>query len=180
MKLIGKIVIVLFILGALSVLFFTWYVSKHSMDEAKPFDINTPEQQVHILIATQGSAFKDAVVQEVIRQLLPYSYYIKVIDVSVLKTVNESDWAAIVILHTWEYSKPPKEVSSFVDRLNSTGKLVMVSTSGQGTYLLEHVDGITAASKLEEVTAKATEVTMRVKAIVNRGIENINPVSINN
>ena len=43
----------------------TWYFAHYSMDEAKPFEVNAPSAREHVLIATQGSAFKDAVVGKV-------------------------------------------------------------------------------------------------------------------
>jgi CHAD domain-containing protein len=39
-----------------------------------------------------------------------------------LTNVNESEWSAIVILHTWEYDKPQKGARDFV--VNSSSKMV--------------------------------------------------------
>jgi hypothetical protein len=64
-----KKIIVFIILGALSIIFLSWYSAQHSMEEARPMEINDKGLPKRVLIATQGSKFKDAVVQETIGQL---------------------------------------------------------------------------------------------------------------
>lgn len=166
MKFVNKILIVLVILGGISIMFFSWYMVRHSMDEAKVFEVNSAARENHILIATQGSKFKDEVVAQVIRQLPNDLTYIKVIDVSSLPDITENDWHVIVILHTWEYSKPPPVVKSFVDKLSSKDKLIVISTSGDGTYRIKDVDAITSASQLDEVTGKAKEIVLRIEEVL--------------
>lgn len=167
MKLFKKILIVFTILGALSIIFLTWYSAQHSMEEAKLYEINDKGLSQHILIATQGSKFKNAVVEETIGQLKSLPIYIKVMDVGQLTNVNESEWSVIIILHTWEYSKPPKDVSLFLNRVSSKDKIIVLCTSGSGQEKIEGIDGITSASWVEEVTAKAGEIIVRVKSILS-------------
>jgi len=71
------------------------------MDVAESFEVNTPKSEIRVLIATQGSEFKDAVVAGVVDHLKRKGAYIKVIDVSALPQVNENKWNAVVVLHTW-------------------------------------------------------------------------------
>ncbi|GCC50421.1 hypothetical protein SanaruYs_06360 [Chryseotalea sanaruensis] len=144
------------------------------MDEVKEFDVNTREQSNHILIASQGSKFKDEVVAQVIQQLPAGYAYIKVIDVKSLTDIKEENWDVIVILHTWEYAKPPDAVKSFVDNIDDKNKLVMISTSGRGTYLIKDVDGISSASQLDEITNISNEIVQRIQNILKKKPENIN------
>ncbi|MFM9841216.1 MAG: hypothetical protein ACKVOQ_23330 [Cyclobacteriaceae bacterium] len=167
MKLLKKILIIFIIFGALSIIFLTWYSVQHSMEEALPMEINDKGLSQRVLIATQGSRFKNAVVEETIGRLKSLPIYIKVVDVGQLTNVNENDWSAIVILHTWEYSKPQKDASAFVKRASSKNKIVVLSTSGSGKEKMEGVDGITSASVMEEISTKTEQIVSRVKSILN-------------
>jgi hypothetical protein len=141
-----------------------------SMDPAKPFEVNRPEAKEHVLIATQGSAFKDAVVHGVVSQLERRSAYVKVIDIASLKDVREGDWNAIVVLHTWEMDKPPAAAKTFIDRVQARDRLVVLTTSGDGDKHIEGVDAITSASRKAPEMAKAPsyadEIARRVEKIL--------------
>jgi hypothetical protein len=167
MKLIRKTFIVFIILGALSIIFLSWYSAQHSMEEAKPMEINDKGLPQHVLIATQGSKFKDAVIQETIGQLKSLPVYIKVIDVGQLTSINESEWSVIVILHTWEYGKPQKNALDFVMNSTSKNKIVALCTSGSGKEKMEGIDGITSASWPEEVIDSRDKIINRIKSILN-------------
>jgi hypothetical protein len=167
MKLFKKILIVLIILGALSIIFLSWYSAQHSMEEAKPMEINDKGLPQRVLIATQGSKFKDVVVQETIGQLKSLPVYIKVIDVGQLTSINESEWSVIVILHTWEYGKPQKNALDFVINSASKNKIVVLCTSGSGKEKMEGIDGITSASWPEEVIDSRDKIVNRIKSILN-------------
>jgi hypothetical protein len=166
MKLLKKILIVFIIFGALSIIFLTWYSVQHSMEEALPMEINNKGLSQRVLIATQGSKFKNAVVEETIGRLKSLPIYIKVVDVGQLTNVNEGEWSAIVILHTWEYGKPQKDALDFVQRASLKNKIVVLCTSGSGKEKMEGIDGITSASWPEELIASRDRIVTRVKAIL--------------
>lgn len=143
-----------------------WYLATHSMKEAEPFEVNASTQPHHVLVATQGSTYKDTVIQLVIEKLREEPVYIKVVDVSALPGIREGDWTAMVILHTWEYSKPQSHARAFVDSVKSKEKLVVLTTSGEGSYTLNEVDGISSASQLSDASEKAEEITNRIKKLI--------------
>ncbi len=146
--------------------FMIWYKIHYSMTVALPFEVNESSRRDHVLVATQGSEFKDALVRQLVDGLRPDSVYIKVMDVSSLPEVNESDWTVIVIIHTWEMGKPPEAVKTFVDRIANRGKLVVMTTSGDGGYKLPGVDGISSASNPDLISGKAEEILKRVRGIM--------------
>lgn len=166
MKLFKKILIVMLILGVISIIFLAWYWVQHQMDEAHSFEINGREMTQHVLIATQGSKFKDAVVEETINQLKSLPVYIKVIDVSQLATVNEKEWAVIILIHTWEYSKPELNTQAFIDRAQSKWKFIVLSTSGSGEEMIKDVDGISSASIVDDAKIKSDEIVRRVRLLL--------------
>lgn len=146
-----------------------WYRAHYSMTVARSFDVGAPSSAQRVLIATQGSPFKDSLVAGIIQHLRSRSVYISVIDVSALPSVRDSDWAAIVLIHTWEYSKPQADAKAFIDRLPDRRRIVVVTTSGSGKERISGVDAISAASLIRDVPTPLTTVTRRIDALLDGG-----------
>jgi hypothetical protein len=161
-----KILLAVATLIGASIAFAGWYQIHFSMSAARPFEVNDPQSSPRVLIATQGSEFKDAVVAGVVEHLEARAAYVKVIDVSALPGVDVSEWNAIVLLHTWEMRKPPEDVKAFVDRTRNSGKLVVLTTSGSGDFKLDGVDAISSASIIADVPARTADIAARLDAIL--------------
>jgi hypothetical protein len=161
-----KILLAVAVVPVALFLFATWYAVHFSMGTAKTFEVNRPEVREHVLIATQGSAFKDAIVKRVADRLEKRPAYVKVIDVASLGDVREADWNAIVVLHTWEMSKPPAAVKAFVDRAQARDKLVVLATSGEGHQHIQGVDTITSASVMAKAPAQADQMLSRIEKVL--------------
>lgn len=147
-------------------LFLSWYKYHYSMTVAESFEINTPDLPKRVLIATQGSQFKDALVAAVVEELREQPVYIKVIDVSLLAGVDEEDWSAVVVIHTWENWKPQLDAKRFLRRMKMSEKVVVLSTSGSGDEKMEGVDAIAAASVMESVPDYAEVILERLKPLL--------------
>jgi hypothetical protein len=145
----------------------TWYRAHYSMGVARPEDVGRPDAKEQILVATQGSDFKDSVVRGVLARLEPRGARVKVVDVSALPDVREGEWDAIVILHTWEMEKPPPVVAAFASRAKAREKLVVLTTSGNGGRKLDGVDAISTASSTAVVDGKASEVVARIEKVLS-------------
>jgi hypothetical protein len=131
-------------------LFLLWYQYRYSMEVVAPYEVNSPDMPGKVLIATQGSDFKDIITNAVVSQLRSDSIYISVIDVTSLAAVDPRNFDGILIMHTWENWKPPAEVRSFIERTrNDSAKIVVLSTSGEGSYKMEGVDALTGESVIE-------------------------------
>ncbi len=152
-------IIALVVVGFLTI----WFSSSMvRMKETEAYSVNDAALSDRILIASQGSEFKDEVVKKLVNAFDTLPVFIRVIDVSELDGIDEADWSVIVIIHTVEYWKPPKPVLAFLDRTNNRQKLIMLSTSGEGTFELEGIDGISSASRLTEAGEKADEIIERI------------------
>lgn len=133
-------------------LFAAWYQYEYSMDKVYPYQINSPENTHKLLIATQGSDFKDAITSNIINYYQDETIYIKVIDIDGLDDINPDHYSALVIMHTWESWKAPMAVEKFIRRIGeSQQKIVVLTTFGSGTYKMKAVDALTGASKQESV-----------------------------
>jgi hypothetical protein len=144
-----------------------WYRGHYSMTLARPFTAGVTSSAQRVLIATQGSRFKDALVAGLVRHLLSRSVYVSVIDVSGLPGVKASEWTAIVLIHTWEYSRPQADARAFLDRLAERQRVVVVTTSGSGKEAMPGVDAISAASVMGDPPAPLAAVTGRIDALLD-------------
>jgi hypothetical protein len=148
--------------------FLAWYRVHFAMNPVEGFTVNAPSSEQHLLIATQGSAFKDAAVAGVIERLRQRPIFIQVVDVTALTDVDEGDWDAIVVLHTIEYGKAPAAAQAFVDRVGKTGKVVVLSTSGAGDFKIEGIDAISSASRMTDVPGRVHELLARIESLLAR------------
>ena len=147
-----------------------WFVHlhQHRMAHAHAFSAGNAAAPERVLIATQGSAFKDALVAAIIDHLKSREAYVEVIDVSSLPGIEPRDWKAIVIIHTWEFGKPQRDAQAFVQRLHDDHKLIVVTTSGNGREKLDGVDTISGASVASDVQVRAAQISTRLDALLEQ------------
>jgi hypothetical protein len=140
------------------------YLKRHGMAQAQTYERGTPSQPRHVLVATQGSPFKDRLVTTLVAQLEQQPVYVKVIDVGGLGDIDGADWHAIVLVHSWEFGKPPRVVRDFVARLAAPDKVIDVTTSGSGREKLPGVDVISSASVMDKVPELVAQIRLRIDA----------------
>lgn len=155
----GAIIVVMLAFG-------TWYRVHYSMAPARAFEIAGAPSAPRVLIATQGSSFKDSIVAGVVDHLKKRQAHVRVIDIAGLAHESAHDWNAVVVIHTWEMRKPPVAAKAFVDSLTDRRALVVLTTSGAGDFKMAGVDTISAASRMEDVPARVAEVTTKLDAIL--------------
>jgi hypothetical protein len=141
------------------------YRYHESMAVARSFEVNAPELDRRVLIATQGSRFKEAVVDAVVSRLRQRPVYIKVIDLSLLGGVQAAEWSALVVLHTWENWNPQLAAKRFVRRANAPEKVVVLATSDDGEDKMAGVDAITA-TEVEEAPPYAEAILARLEPLL--------------
>ena len=151
---------------ALFFIFTVWYTERYGMDKVASFEINDARLDNRILIATQGSDYKNTIVADVISSFYYDSIYIKIIDVNKLGKETARDWDAMVILHTWEIGVPPQSVTDFVAKVEDKSKLIAVSTSGTGEEYLADIDGISSASLMYEVPNQVQIIVDRINGLI--------------
>ena len=153
--------------------FLTWYKFHYSMDVARSYEVNSPDLERRVLVATQGSAFKDAVVSALIAHLKERQAYIKVVDVSALPGLDEGKWSAIVVIHTWENWKPQADAKAFLERAKDLNKVIVVTTSGRGDFKMDGVNAITSASVMANAPAIAEKIESRLDPLLATGANSV-------
>lgn len=143
-----------------------WYRAHYGMNKVTPLEINDPRLPQRILIATQGSAFKDAVLAQLLPCLSSLPIHIQVRDISALATVDEANWTALVIIHTWENRRPEPAAAAFLARVKTREHIVVLATSGDGSEKIAGVDALTAASDSDNVPRLSKAIKQRLNAIL--------------
>lgn len=162
-----KILLLVLFTGMLLLLVGIWYKYEYSMDKSKEFQVNSTEYSRKLVIATQGSEFKNAVTNQIVNHFKQDSIFIKVVDISRLPDINPDNYTAIVLIHTWENFKPPIEIEEFINRTNAQqNKMIVFTTSGQGSYKMDGVDAITGASKMEDTLSYVNKIIERVNILI--------------
>lgn len=166
MKVLKLIVIFTLALITLAILIFGIYLAVNKQKPAEQFEAILGEGTNRLLIATQGSSFKDLLTAEILRKLEGEDIQIRGIDISALAEVELDRWDAFLIVHTTEKWVLPPSVEDFLKRVPSN-KVVEVITSGDGDWRPEktEVEIITSASKDERVSPVADEAVAKIKVI---------------
>lgn len=144
-----------------------WYKYEYSMGKAEEFQVNSVNLDRKLLISTQKSAFKDSVTQLLVKYYTSDPAFIKVIDISSLSKIDPADYTAIALIHTWENWEPPLEVKLFIERTSAIReKIIVLTTSGEGSFKMKKVDAITGESKLEDAPQFAEKLISRLDPIL--------------
>lgn len=163
-----KLPILLLIVFGLLFFFAVWYQYTYSMDVAEAFEVNTSAQSQQLLIATQGSDFKDEVTKTVVNHFKNDSIGIKVVDISALETIEPSDYNALLLIHTWENWKPPGVIKTFINRAEAhKNKIVVITTSGEGSYKMVDIDAITGESKPENIMPVTKQAISKLEELLH-------------
>lgn len=162
-----KTTVVLIILGILLLVFAVWYKYEYSMDFVEPAQYNSSDLQQKILIATQGSKFKNIITKNLIEHYQNDSIFIKVIDVTLLPNINPTNYKALVIIHTWENWKPQSDVQSFIENtFNFKDKIIVLTTSGKGSFKIKDIDALTGESNLKNTGFYTNKIIERLDLIL--------------
>lgn len=159
----GIVIIIL-----ISVAFFTLYEPQYPVEVIQPFEINSPELDARVLIASQLSDYKNAIVIGLLRHLKEHPVFIKVIDVTALPGFNDYDWDAVVVIHTWENWAPPPAVETWFEADRQLDKIVVLTTSGNAQYQMGGINAITSASLMTTIPTDIEEILTRLNVILSR------------
>jgi hypothetical protein len=120
-----------------------------------------------LVIANEGSYFKDSISRILVKHYEKKSFHVKVLPLKSLNNLKTKEFAAIVIIHSWHTWNPPPEVEQFIKKQAACmDKMVIMTTSSDGTHKMEGVDAITGASKIENATVYAYKIIEKIDPIL--------------
>jgi hypothetical protein len=139
-----------------------------SQGVAESFEVNSSDLDTKVLIATQESDFKDALVSGIIEDLEKKPTYIKVVDVTTLSDVKEDEWNVVMLISTCQSSKLQADTTAYLDQAQDLDKTILLITSGSGTWKPENapIDSISSASRKVNVDSLVVNILNRLNTIL--------------
>ena len=146
------------------------YILMNWQGVIEPYQTGNPNATLKVLIASQGSEFKNNLLENILQKLDNDTIYLSVIDCTSLQKENASEWNAIIIIHTTKAHKIPRYVSRFLGSLPDFSNIVLISTSGGGDEVITEfeIDAISTASRMSETSNIADRAFAKVERILQR------------
>lgn len=125
-----------------------------------------PGQQ-EVLIASRSSEYKQLLVDELHKQLFSAGIPHKTIGVKQLKGVDATRYSAVVVINTCLAWGLDNEIKTFLNHQQQTANIILMTTSGEGTWLPDKqgldFDAISGASVKSNVGDVAQDLLERIQ-----------------
>lgn len=153
----------------LIILFISYYLITNLQGEIEPYQVGNPDAEQKILIASQGSEFKEKLVTGLVSELKSDERYISIVDCTKLEDENLTTWDACVVIHTTQIHGMPIAAETFLEVSSDLSKVVLVSTSGGGDEKVKNfdVDAISSASRLIATPQIVKSVSEKLERILD-------------
>jgi flagellar basal body-associated protein FliL len=119
------------------------------------YTINKESNSKKILVATQGSSFKESVNEKLEEYYKNKDFYINVLDVTNLGTISDyNSYDKIIIISSVESSKINQEAENTINQISDKEKIKIITTSGSGSwdnYISDEIDTLSTVSKDENI-----------------------------
>lgn len=159
-----KKIVILIVLGLLGLLLYMLLF--YNPCGYSHFKYKSPDNY-NLVIANEGSHFKDSVVRVLIKHYSSKPVNIKTIPLSVLSQIDTKDYNAIVIIHSWYTWNPPPEVEKFIQsQQGCLNNILALTTSYHGSLKMEELDAITGASKINDAEMYASKIIDRLNLLL--------------
>ncbi|MBC1482257.1 hypothetical protein HCJ52_03370 [Listeria sp. FSL L7-1485] len=121
-----------------------------SMDVTPNTEINESATGDHVLLATQGSDFKDSVIDQIEQDMANKNVHISIMDTTKLDKVNADDYDKVVLFTTVQSDDIPENVTTFMnDNKDKSIHIAVTADSGRWDKQPKDIDAISEASKSE-------------------------------
>ena len=143
-----------------------WFWFTYSMRSAQSFTVGSQPQAQSILIALQGSVYKNAIAEIIVEHFSNHDIYLQGMDVKHLDKINPKNWSVICILNTWEIGQSPTVVTHFIDNHPTMTNHVVLTTSFDGKSQLKNLDGFTSESVLIDTERDSEQLISEIERIL--------------
>jgi len=154
----------------LFIVFLGSYIVINWQGVIEPYQIGNSDANQKILIASQGSEFKNNLEKELIRLLKNDNTFLSIVDCTTLEDERASEWDAVIIIHTTQIHGMPEEVRGFLSSSDDLSKILLVTTSGGGDEVVTEfeVSAISTASRLSVTSIITKWVKSRLDSIIEK------------
>jgi hypothetical protein len=136
-------------------------------EKAKTYEVNNPDLNKKLLIATEGGDFKETLVTNITDKFKEKSVYIKVTDVSELPETNKDNWNAIVIITGVRFGKMGNGVDGFLSGIDNYDNIILFNTGNMGTFEPNYdIDAISSASTNTDFDKLSEKVLNKISGLL--------------
>ena len=133
-------------------------------------EINQPDLEKKILIASRKSEFKGEIVQRIENAFQNRIVYIKFIGIEDLEYEDANQYSVVVLINTAMGWKIDRKVESFLDRRGEMNSIIVLTTSYGGDILPdteEHqIDAISSASVKDDTEHIANKIIAKINNLI--------------
>ena len=130
-------------------------------------DTGTIPGQREVLIASRSSEYKKQLVAELQKRLSAAKISHKTIGIKQLDKVDPTSYVAVVVINTCLAWGLDNEVTAFLDRQKAGTNIILLTTSGDGTWLPnkhgQNFDAISGASLKANIGDVARDLMERIQ-----------------
>ena len=168
----------LVLLAAAGMLFLGCFSVPHLFWPQKnvPFrEIHTTDLETKVLVAPRQSAFKEAVAAKVAGFFEDRDVYVRIIGMDRLKKEDGSSYRAVVLMNTCMSWDMDRAVKSFLKKQKDPGRVIVLTTSGDGKWMPKPKDRAFDAIASASVDSRVDEVA---QTIVQKVLDRIGPEEV--
>jgi hypothetical protein len=135
----------------------------------KTVEFGDPGAAARVLIASERSDFKQAVIERVVAGFENEGLFFKIIDLRDLDGASVETYNAVVIINTCVAWQLNPRVTAFLEETNMRGKTVLLTTAGDADWHADAagVDAITAASSSADVDRTADKLRTKIRTRIH-------------
>lgn len=130
-------------------------------------EINRPDLEKRLLIASQDSEFKRAVVRTISATLQDQAVYIKIIGIADLSLEDANQYSAVVLINTCMGWTIDRTVKQFLGTYGELPSIIVLTTSNSGFVFPElekgRIDAMSSASIKADADPIAKELILKIK-----------------
>jgi len=137
--------------------------------DMESYEINRPDLEKKVLVASRHSEFKNAIVKKIKETFYGEPVYVKIIGIDNLKYEDADDYTAVVLINTsmgWEIDH---KAEAFLDKYGTSGQIIVLTTSGGGDILPDmqgrSIVAISSASVLAEIEPVADAIIGKIRLL---------------
>ena len=130
-------------------------------------EINQPDLEKKVLIASRKSEFKSEIVQRIENAFQNRIVYIKFVGIEDLEYEDANQYSAVVLLNTAMGWKADRKVRSFLVRFGKLNNIIVLTTSDTSDVSAytggdRQIDAITSASTKDETEDVANNIINKI------------------
>jgi hypothetical protein len=141
-------------------------------DDIRGGELNDPDMDQRILVASRRSEYKEALVQRIRGAFTGSDVYVKFTGLGELKNENGREYDAVIMINTCMSWDMDRNVKGFLERYEDRSHMIVLTTSGGGDWQPDEegrdYDAISAASEKANLDDVAHEIVAKAEKLLGK------------